>query len=78
MEIKKVIRNPVSPALKEKLERDKANKEEATKSFGDYLISITNYCFDKCINSDSIYFSKSEEKCVNNIFTKFNNFFFFI
>jgi len=72
MEIKKVFRNPTSPALKEKHEREKLHKQEATKSFGDYLISITNYCFDKCINPDSIYISKSEEKCVNNIFHKFS------
>ena len=71
MEIKKLIPLPVSPQLKEKMDRDKKHKEEASKSFGDYLISITNHCFDHCIDSESIYFSKKEDICIDNFFSKY-------
>jgi hypothetical protein len=71
MEVKSISKIPISPQLKEKMERDQKQKEEATKSFGDYLISLTNKCFDKCIDTDSIYISINEEKCVDAYFDKY-------
>lgn len=71
MEIKKIVPLTISPQLKEKIERDNKHKEEASKSVGDYLISTTNSCFDYCINTDSIYFTNNEEKCINNYFEKY-------
>jgi len=72
MEVKTVsYKQNISPQLKEKREREKKHKEEATKSFGDYLINITNLCFDKCIIADNIFMSKSEEKCVESFFEKY-------
>jgi len=73
MEIWKVIPLPISPQLKEKMERDKKHKEESSKTFGDYLISITNVCFDKCINTDNIFMTKQEEKCIAEFFNKFTD-----
>jgi hypothetical protein len=72
MEIKRISNAPISKELKEKLDRQEKNKEEASKLFGDYLISITNLCFDKCMNTNEIYFSKLEDKCVENCFFKFS------
>jgi hypothetical protein len=73
MEIKTVsFKQNLTPQLKEKRDREKKHKEEATKSFGDYLINITNLCFDKCIAADNIYMSKSEEKCVESFFEKYS------
>jgi len=71
MEIKKIVPLSISPQLKDKMDRDLKHKEEASKSIGDYLISITNNCFDYCINTDSIYFTKNEEKCIKNYFEKY-------
>ena len=71
MEIHKIVPLPVSPQLKEKRDLEKKHKEEASKSFGDYLISITNVCFDKCINTDSVVLTKKEENCITEFFNKF-------
>jgi hypothetical protein len=72
MEVKSLnTKQNISPQLKEKREREKKHKEEATKNFGDFLINITNFCFDKCIEADNIYMSKSEEKCVESFFEKY-------
>lgn len=72
MEIKKVNFFPYSKELKEKRDREQKQKEDASKTFGEYLISITNLCFDKCMKLDNIYISKSEENCVQNCFYKFS------
>lgn len=45
-------------------EKQKQEKEEALKIFGNYLITITNVCFEKCIKTDKIYFAKSENQCL--------------
>jgi hypothetical protein len=72
MEIKNIIFFPYSKELKEKKEKEQKQKEEASKTFGEYLISISNLCFDKCMNVDNVYISKSEENCVKNCFNKFS------
>ncbi len=65
------------------LDKQKRDKEEALKIYGNYLISITNICFEKCIDTSRIQMSKSENKCIEachgklhklyyNTFTKFH------
>lgn len=48
--------------------RDKENqqKEDALKIFGSYLISITNICFKKCIDTERIQLSKNEKNCLES------------
>ncbi len=72
MEIKKLNFFPYSKELKEKREKELKQKEEASKTFGDYLISISNLCFDKCMLLDNIYITKAEDNCVKNCFYKFS------
>jgi hypothetical protein len=72
MEIKKIAFFPYSKELKEKREKEIKQKEEASKTFGEYLISVSNICFDKCMNLDNLYITKSEERCVRNCFYKFS------
>lgn len=71
MEVRRLTKFVPSKELADKLEKQKKQKEEACKSFGDFLISITNFCFDKCINTDLMHFSKNEKKCVEDMFNKF-------
>ena len=73
MEIKKYFFVPYSKELKEKKERENKQREEASKTFGDFLISTSNHCFDKCMNLDNIYISKLEENCVKTCFYKFSD-----
>jgi hypothetical protein len=54
-------------------EKEKRKKEEALKQYSSFLISITNMCFNKCINTDSIYFNKTENKCIDSCFHKFTD-----
>ena len=64
------------PEYKEILERQKREKEDAAKIFGNYLITITNICFDKCIKTDKIFFKKSENKCVEVCHNKFTDLYY--
>ncbi len=71
MEVIRTIEFKLSQELLAKREREKKQKEEASKTFGDYLINFSNMCFDKCINVDSVYLSKEEENCIDSTFYKF-------
>jgi hypothetical protein len=72
MEVRALEHIEITKESKERLEKEKKQKAEACKSVGDYLVSVTNLCFDKCIKTDSMIFSKKEEKCVEEFFHKFS------
>jgi len=59
--------SPEYEAIKEKQIKD---KEEALKIFGDYLISLTEICFEKCIDTQKIKISKIENQCIDNCHEK--------
>ncbi len=70
MEVRGIAPENQSKEVKEKLQKQKEQKEEISKAYGDYLISVTESAFDKCIQTDSINFSKSEKKCIERYFHK--------
>ncbi len=72
MELRRQVPFKPSKELQAKFDLEKQQKEEASKHMGDYLISLTNTCFDKCINTDKIIFTKNEDKCLNSCFYKFS------
>jgi hypothetical protein len=71
MEIKKLVFIPPPIEVRQKQEKIKQQKIEASKTFGDFLINVSNLCFEKCINVTQIYMSKSESKCLTKCYTKF-------
>lgn len=84
MERRKLVVPTLSKYMQEKLNLEKQHKEEGSKVIGDYLLSLTNICFDKCVSTDLIYSSSYENKCIercfytfsesyNYIYTKMNN-----
>ncbi len=46
------------------VDKEKQQKAEAIKIFSSYLISLTNICFRKCIDTDKLQFSKNENNCL--------------
>jgi hypothetical protein len=73
MEVIKNIQYKISQELQTKRDREQKQKEEACKTFGEYLINFSNFCFDKCINVDSVYLTKEEENCISSMFYKFHD-----
>jgi hypothetical protein len=48
------------------------DKQDALKIFGNYLISLTNICFEKCIDTTKIQFSNYENNCLDSCHNKFH------
>ena len=65
MELRKIVPIPKTPAYLERLEKERKQKAEASKSFGDFLINISNICFDRCISTDNLHLTKREKRCVD-------------
>jgi len=71
MEVRFLIPPVISKEKKEQIEKETKQKEEVCRVYGNYLISLANLCFEKCIDTESIKFTKKEEKCVHEFFYKF-------
>ena len=73
MELRIGVPLVLSPALKQKREEEERQRNDAARKVGEFMISMTNICFNKCINLNKISLSKKEENCVNSCFNKFSD-----
>jgi hypothetical protein len=73
MEFRSIKQEVLSPERKKVLEERETLRNEAAKTYGKYLVNMTNMCFDKCISTDNIYFSRSEDKCIDSCFSKYRD-----
>ncbi len=73
MEFRSTKEAPLTPERKKILDERESVRNEAAKTYGKYLINITNFCFDRCVNTENIYYSRNEEKCVNSCFSKYED-----
>lgn len=74
MELRKNTPPVVSEEQRKAKEELKHQKQEAAKSIGEFLISMTNICFDRCIDTNKIQLSSIESSCINNCFLNYNKF----
>jgi hypothetical protein len=73
MEFRSITLYNITPERKKILEERETLRNEAAKTYGKYLVNMTNMCFEKCINTDNIYYSKNEDKCINSCFSKYTD-----
>lgn len=73
MEFRTVKKEVISPDRKKILDERETLRNEAAKTYGKYLVNMTNLCFEKCINTDNIYLSRNEDKCIRTCFSKFKD-----
>jgi hypothetical protein len=72
MELRAIKETKITSERKKILDERESLRNEAAKTYGKFLINMTNLCFDKCINTDNIYYSKNEERCIKSYFTKYS------
>lgn len=72
MERRRIEAPNYSQYMKDKMQLEKQHKAEGAKIIGEYIISLSNICFDSCVNTDVIYISKKEENCLHNCLKKFS------
>lgn len=70
METRKEVPLPISKQLKEKMDRQKEIKQISSKIYGDFLVSATNICFDRCMDTTRLALSRAEGKCVRTCIDK--------
>jgi hypothetical protein len=73
MEFRSVKKEVLTSERRKILEERETLRNEAAKTYGKYLVNMTNMCFDKCINTDEIYLTRSEDKCIDSCFSKYRD-----
>jgi hypothetical protein len=59
-----------TPEQLKRREEESNLRAEAAKTYGKYIIAISNKCFEKCSDVGNLYISKSETKCLEACFHK--------
>lgn len=57
---------PMTTSDNERQKAELEEKAELSKFLGSYIISSTEICYSKCVNSGDHYFSSLEQKCLKN------------
>jgi hypothetical protein len=70
MEFRSYTYTEGTPEQQRRSKEEEGIRQEAAKTYGKYIISISNKCFEKCSDLDSQYISRKETKCLTNCFNK--------
>jgi hypothetical protein len=73
MELRKLQEATWTPQQQKKRQEEESIRQDAAKTYGKYVINMTNICFDKCTDLSNLYHSRTEKDCLQTCFLKFKD-----